>query len=55
MNKVARIIYYAVIIGDDGEVHYIRDQYDSESNTDRNDAVSFDDGYFFEKDNHNVR
>lgn len=36
-----------VIIGEDGEVHYVRDQYDPESVIDRNDAVSYDDGYFF--------
>lgn len=38
-----------VIIGDDGQVHYVRDQYDSESKTDRNDAVSYNDGYYFPK------
>lgn len=38
-----------VVIGDDGEVHYIRDQYDPKSDTDRKDAVLFDDGYFFGK------
>ena len=38
-----------VIIGDDGQVHHVRDQYDPKSATDRNDAVSYDDGYFFGK------
>ncbi len=38
-----------MIIGDDGQVHHVRDQYDPKSATDRNDAVSYDDGYFFGK------
>lgn len=36
-----------VVIGDDGQVHYVRDQYNPKKDTDRNDAVSYDDGYFF--------
>ena len=36
-----------VVIGDDGQVHYVRDQYDPKSKTDRKDSISYDDGYFF--------
>lgn len=36
-----------VVIGDDGQVHYVRDQFDPKKDKDRNDAVSYDDGYFF--------
>ena len=36
-----------VVIGDDGQVHYVRDQYDPKKPEDRTSAVSFDDGFFF--------
>lgn len=36
-----------VIIGDDGQVHYVRDRYDPQKPGDRQDAVLYDDGYFF--------
>ncbi len=37
-----------VVIGEDGQEHYVRDQYNPKNNTDRRDAVSYDDKYFFE-------
>lgn len=40
-----------VIVGDDGKEHYIRDQYDPNSKKDRQDAVLYNDGYFFGKRN----
>ena len=36
-----------VVIGEDGQVHYVRDQYDPENKADRKDAVSYDDRYYF--------
>lgn len=36
-----------VVIGDDGQVHYIRDRFDPKKAGDEKNAESYDDGFFF--------